>query len=98
MWFLTTERKQQCVNVYEELTQIASNDATFLCKVITSDMSWIYGYDLETKQQSSQWKTKGKIKSMHIVFFDIKGIVRKEFIWQAINQFHTLLSRFMVTA
>jgi hypothetical protein len=25
--------------------------------IITSDESWIYGNDPETKQQSSQWKT-----------------------------------------
>jgi hypothetical protein len=28
-----------------ELLHIASNDATFLSKVITGDNSWIYGYD-----------------------------------------------------
>jgi hypothetical protein len=30
----------------------------------------------ETKQQFSQWK----VKSMIIIFFDIKGIVHKEFV------------------
>jgi hypothetical protein len=45
-----------------------------------------------TKQQSSQWKSpnsqrpikvrqvKSKVKSMLIIFFDINGIVHKEFI------------------
>ncbi|GFV26862.1 putative transposase [Trichonephila clavipes] len=27
--------------------------------IITRDESWVYGYDPETKQQSSQWKTPG---------------------------------------
>ncbi|GFX71170.1 mariner Mos1 transposase [Trichonephila clavipes] len=27
--------------------------------IITRDESWIYGYDPETKQQSSQWKNPG---------------------------------------
>ncbi|GFY22806.1 hypothetical protein TNCV_2180671 [Trichonephila clavipes] len=27
--------------------------------IITGDESWVYGYDAETKQQSSQWKTPG---------------------------------------
>jgi hypothetical protein len=38
------------------IRQRNSDDATFLSKVITGDESWIYGYDPETKQQSSQWK------------------------------------------
>jgi hypothetical protein len=48
--------------------------------VITDDESWIYGYDLETKQQFSQWKMKSKVKSMLFVVFDIKGIVHKKFV------------------
>jgi hypothetical protein len=74
-------------NVSEELRQIASDDATFLSRVITGDVSWIYGYDPGTKQQSSQWRSpnsprqvKSKVKSMLISFFDIKGIVHKEFV------------------
>ena len=27
-----------------------------LTNVITGDESWVYGYDIETKAQSSQWK------------------------------------------
>jgi hypothetical protein len=47
---LTADRKQQCVNVCEEVHQVAFDDATFLSRVITGDESWIYGYDPETKQ------------------------------------------------
>jgi hypothetical protein len=60
--------------------------------VITGEGSWIYGYEPETKQQSSQWKSpnsprpkkerqvKSKVKSMLIIFFDFKGIVHEEFV------------------
>jgi hypothetical protein len=63
-----------------------------LITVVTGDESLIYGYDPETKQQSSQWKrsnslrlkkvrqVKNKVKRMLIIFFDIKGIVHKEFV------------------
>ena len=63
--------------------------------VITGDESWVYGYDPETKQQSSQWKiptsprpkkarqVKSNLKSMIITFFDIKGIVIKNLSQQA---------------
>jgi hypothetical protein len=52
----------------------------------------VYGYDPETKQQSSQWKSpnsprpkkarhvRSNVKPMLIVFFDIQGIVHKEFV------------------
>jgi len=89
---LTADQKQQRVNVCIELRQLASDDETFLSRVITGDESWVYGYDPETKRQSSQWKgpmspwpkkarqVKNNLKSMIITFFDIKGIVHKEFV------------------
>ena len=89
---LTADQQQQRVNVCTELRQLASNDESFLSRVITGDESWVYGYDPETKQQSSQWKSptsprpkksrrvKSNLKSIIITFFDIKGIVHKEFV------------------
>jgi histone-lysine N-methyltransferase SETMAR len=91
---LTADQKQQHVNVCKELHQITSNDATILSRVITGDKSWIYSYDPETKQQSSQWKrsnsprpnkarqVKRKVKSMLIIFFHAKGkgIFHKQFV------------------
>src|SRR5215510_14413982 len=65
-----------------------------MSRVITGDESWVYGYDPETKQQSSQWKNPGSprpkkarqsrsvLKSMLILFFDIRGIVHHAFVPQ----------------
>ena len=62
-----------------------------LKKVITGDESWVYGYDIETKAQSSQWKRsverrpkkarqiRSKVKVLLTVFFDCKGVVHHEF-------------------
>jgi hypothetical protein len=36
--------------------KIVCGDATFLSRFITGDESWIYSYDPEAMQQSSQWK------------------------------------------
>ena len=90
---LTADQKQQCVNVCTELRQLASDDETFLSRVITGDESWVYDNDPEAKQQSSQWKSptssprpkkagqvKSNVKSMIITFFEVKGIVHKEFV------------------
>jgi hypothetical protein len=68
------------------------NDPSFMSRVITRDESWVYGYDPETKQQFSQWKSPGSprpkktrqrhraTKSMLIVFFYIQGIMHHEFV------------------
>jgi hypothetical protein len=82
MRFLAARQKQLRVNVYEKLRQISANDAIFLPRVITGDESWIYGYDLESEQQSFRWKnlnsprakkevqvTSGKLKNA--VFWDV---------------------------
>jgi histone-lysine N-methyltransferase SETMAR len=72
------------------IQQRNSEDETFLTRVNTGDKSWIYSYDPETRQKSSQWKSpnsprlkkatqvKGKDKSMLTIFFDIKQIVHKK--------------------
>jgi hypothetical protein len=54
---LAADQKQQRVNVCKELHQITSDDATFLSTFITDDESWIYSYNPETMQHSSQWKS-----------------------------------------
>jgi hypothetical protein len=63
-----------------------------LSRFITGDENWVYGYDPKTKQQLSQCKSptsprpkmarqvNSNVKSMIITFFDIKGIVHKEFV------------------
>jgi len=92
---LTPEQKEHRVAICQELCQCAVDDPTFMSRVITGDESWVYGYDPETKQQSSQWKSPGSprlkkvrqsrsaTKSMLIVFFDIRGIVHHEFVPEA---------------
>jgi len=88
---LTPEQKEHCVAICQELHQRALDDPSFMLRVITGDESWVYGYDPETKQQSSQWKSPGSprpkkarqsrsmTKSMLFVFFDIQRIVHHEF-------------------
>jgi len=91
---LIPEQKEHCVAICQELRQRALDDPSFMSRVITGDDSWVYGYDPETKQQSSQWKSPGsprpkkvrqsrsRSKSMLIMFFDIRGIVHHEFVPQ----------------
>ena len=56
---LLPEQKEHCAAVANDLIQTTANEPDFLKKVITADESWVYGYDLETKAQSSQWESPG---------------------------------------
>ena len=68
------------------------NDSTFLQRIITGDESWVFEYDMETEQQSSEWhfegepnpknprQSKSKIKVLLTVFFYSQGVVHKEFL------------------
>jgi hypothetical protein len=51
------QRGSQVANCQEHLDR-ASEDENFLKRIITSDETWVYGYDMETKIQSSQWAGK----------------------------------------
>jgi hypothetical protein len=77
---LSNDPKEHRVAVCRELKDQARDDPV-ISKVITGDESWVYGYDPETKQQSSQWKSpnsprpkkarqvRSSVKSMLIFFF-----------------------------
>jgi len=53
---LTMEQKQLRLEVSQDILDYANSDPEFLNIVITGDESWVYGYDPETKAQSSQWQ------------------------------------------
>ena len=51
---LTTEQKDLRSEIAQDNLEMVSDDENVLKKVISGDESWVYGYDPETKQQSSQ--------------------------------------------
>ena len=80
------QKERRCHDSREMVKQINS-DPTGLDALVTCNESWIYGYDPETKRQSSQWKHAGsprpkkarQSKSTHkllmIPFFDSTGMI-----------------------
>jgi len=54
---LTVEQRQRRLSISLELRDRAASDCSFLGNVITGDETWVYGYDPETRVQSSQWKS-----------------------------------------
>jgi len=54
---LDNDQRDHQVQVCTELQKAVRHDPNFLSRVITGDESWLYDYDPETKQKSSQRKT-----------------------------------------
>jgi histone-lysine N-methyltransferase SETMAR len=88
---LTAEQKQLRVEVSQDMLDSTNSDPDFLNTIITGDESWVYGYDPETKSQSSQWKhsssprpkkarqVRSNVKVMLTAFFDSRGVVHHEY-------------------
>ena len=74
--------------ICHDLQEDLKDDPQFLTKDVTGDESWCYGYDPEPEQQSSQWKSPNlptpkiawQVHSNFISFFDVDGIVHREFV------------------
>ena len=56
---LTDGQKENRVGISRELLANAKGNENFLKNIITGDETWVYGYDVETTMQSSQWIGKG---------------------------------------
>ena len=76
-------------------------DPGFLKRVATVDESWVYMYEPEMNQQSTQWISKGGVrpikfkrmcttgKVLIITFFDWKGLIHREFLrGQTVNRYN----------
>jgi hypothetical protein len=86
------DQRDHQVQVCTELQKAVRHDPNLLSRVIGGDESWLCNYDPEAKQRSLQWKipsslqlkkacqVRVNIKSMLNIFFDIRGIVHKEFV------------------
>lgn len=89
---LNFDQKQCRMDIAQELLNEVNDDPELLKRVITGDETWVYGYDVETKAQSSHWKlpeeprpkkarqVRSNVKVLLTVFFDFNGIVYHEFL------------------
>ena len=71
-----------------------NSNPNFLKKVITGDEAWVYGYEIETKALSFEWKRpeelrpknvrqiRSNVKVLLTVFFNYNGVVHHEFLLQ----------------
>lgn len=89
---LNFQQKQHRVTIAEQMLVDVADNPDLFKRVITGDETWIYGYDVQMKAQSSQWKfseesrpkkarqVRLNMKILLIVFFDYNGIVHHEFL------------------
>lgn len=89
---LTVDQKANRVRICTEWKEFQEADSDFIHSIITGDESWVYGYDPETKLQSSQWRSprsprpkkarmsRSRVKTLLVTFFDSKGLVHREYL------------------
>ena len=53
---LNFEQRQRRIEIAQEMLTALNDDPDLFKKLITSDESWMYSYDIETETQSSEWK------------------------------------------
>jgi hypothetical protein len=54
---LNADQKRQQCQLSEQLSEFSRCDPNdFLLRLVTMDKTWLYHYDLETKQQSIEWR------------------------------------------
>jgi hypothetical protein len=58
---LSDDQKALHISVCRERKQQARDDPNFISNIIIGDKIWVYGYDLEIKQQSPQWKSPNSL-------------------------------------
>ncbi|XP_065301834.1 protein GVQW3-like [Dermacentor albipictus] len=87
---LTVEQKQLRVEVSQDIPHSTNSDPDFMNTIITGDESWLYGYDPETKSQSSQWEhsmsprpkkareVRKNVEVMLTAFFGSRVVVHRE--------------------
>lgn len=90
---LTQDQKNVRLNVCNTNIQLVKDDPTLLQRVVTCDESWVSVFELETKQNSTEWHPRGtrvnrprkamkqrsEKKAMLTAFFDRQGIIHTEF-------------------
>ena len=95
---LTTEQRQQRVNICTENLARLRADPLLLRKIVTGDETWLHRYDPDCKTDSSHWLPKGTKhcppkalrartvqKSMLIAFMDCTGVIHTDFCRRTVN-------------
>ena len=95
---MSKDQKEYFIAIWIKIKEQLINDPNFTSKIITSDESWVFGYNPKKTQQSSQWKTPTWVRpnkarsnvqtKLIFFFFDTESNVHKEFVQplQTVNE------------
>jgi len=93
-WFptrLNMDQKRRCQSSEQLLEFFGRDPNDFLSRLVTMDETWLYDYDLETKQQSMAWRHSGSLrrkkfrvqksagKVIALIFWDQDGILLTDY-------------------
>ena len=86
---LNFDQKTRRMTIAQEMLNDVNDDLDLLTKVVTGDESWVYGNNVETKAQSSQWKhtesprpKKARQVRSYVLLTVFYGVVHQEFLPQ----------------
>ena len=71
------------MDIAQEMLKTFNDDPDLKKKIISTDESCLYGYDIETKVQSSQWKRPAvpRSKKAYQVRSNVKDLLSVLFNW-----------------
>ncbi len=88
---LSDQQRARRVDICRQLLRLRANRRDLLETIVTRDESWILAYDPSSRQVTCEWLFRGQKRTnkprsglrtqrlMLVVFFDIRGIVHREF-------------------
>ena len=66
---LKFEQKQRLMDIAQVMLTTFNDDSDLLKKIITGEESWMYCYDIETKEPSYHWKSQeDQDRKKHVKF------------------------------
>ena len=89
---LNFKQKQHYIEIAQDMLTTFNDHLDLLKRITTGDEFWVYGYDIKTKTQLSQWKrpeepkpkkvcqVRLNVKVLLTVFLECSGMVHHEFL------------------
>lgn len=65
---LSSDHKVCHVTVHDELKIGPRDNYSFIFNIVTGNETWVYNYEPETKQQSTQWKSPTSLQIKKYIF------------------------------
>jgi len=75
------QKRQRCLSFEQLLEFFRSDPNNFLSRLVTMDETWLYHYDLDSKQQSMEWRHSGSPRPKKFRVQNSTGKVLASIFW-----------------